>query len=151
MAFIGDLDIASRAQIHNWIYTKIPGAKETYQQWIERYVVAHAITLLIAHRLKVEGSPEDEEALLKRSWEIQMKSHSVEGVGERIDAQDVDLECLRAFERKLFMCSREEGEASYNQWGSTQENINMDGIHTVIRRTIGMMVGLLKIQRRCLR
>ena len=46
-------------------------------------------------------------------------SHSVEdeGVGERIDAQDVDLECLRVFERKLFVCSREEGEASYNQWG----------------------------------
>ena len=50
-------------------------------------------------------------------------SHSVEGegVGERFDAQDIDLECLRAFERKSFMCSREAGEASYNQWGLDAE------------------------------
>ena len=112
--FIGDLDFATRAQIHNWIFESVPGAKGTFHQWVGRYVVAHAVTLFLVDRLRSEDQPEDEKELLARAWRVQLRA---EDMGDRHEAVDVDLECLGDFERRIFECSADAGEAGFEQWG----------------------------------
>ena len=38
-------------------------------------------------------------------------------MGDRGEAVDVDLECLGDFERRIFECSEQAGEAGFEQWG----------------------------------
>ena len=110
---VGDLDVMSRAQIHNWIYVNVPGASKTFHEWIGKLVVAHCITLVLAYRLRSEEAPEDKD-LLQQAWRIQT---TADEVGERIVPVDVDLECLRALEERMFECSEKAGEAGFQQWG----------------------------------
>ena len=112
--FVGDLDFATRAQIHNWIFENVPGANKAFHQWVGRYVVAHAVTLFLAYRLQSEDQPEDQQELLSRAWRVQV---CAESMGDRHEAVDVDLECLSHFERRIFECSEEAGEAGFEQWG----------------------------------
>lgn len=112
--FVGDLDFSTRAQIHNWIFENVPGARTSFHQWVGRYTVAHAVTIFLAYRLRSEDHPEDVKELLLRAWRVQT---SAEEVGERYEAVDVDLECLRDFEKRLFECSEDAGEAGFQQWG----------------------------------
>ena len=111
---VGDLDLTSRAQIHNWIYTKIPGASQIFHEWVGRCAVAHAITLLLVYRLRSDQDGEDEQDLLERAWTVQVHA---EDIGDRVVAHDVDLECLRALEQRMFECSGNAQEAGFQQWG----------------------------------
>ena len=65
--FVGDLDFATRAQIHNWIFENVPGAKDTFHQWVGRYVVAHAVTLFLVHRLRSDDRSEDDKEVMEGS------------------------------------------------------------------------------------
>ena len=76
--------------------------------------MAHAVTLFLAYRLRSEGQPYDQMELLSRAWKVQI---SAENMGDRHEAVDVDLECLSHFERRIFECSEEAGEAGFEQWG----------------------------------
>ncbi|TFK79453.1 hypothetical protein K466DRAFT_505521 [Polyporus arcularius HHB13444] len=113
--FVGNLDISTRAQIHNWIYENIPGAKSTFHEWIGRYVVAHAITLLLVQNLRSETEVEDETELLYRAWNLQVSCQVDEE--DAASFVDVDAESLRAFEQRLFEWSSESGIAGFEQWG----------------------------------
>lgn len=111
-----DLDTISHAQVHNWIWLNVPGAKSTFHEWVAKQVVGHAITLLLAQRLRSETNPEGEEesSLIQRAWNVQLKSGDM---GKKITSQDVDLECLRDFERRIFDATKQAGQAGYFQWG----------------------------------
>ncbi len=114
--YIGNLSIDSRAQIHNWIDNNIPGAKANRHRWIARYVVAHAITLLIMDRMRPESGDvrKNEDDLLKRAWDVQVGSNMKD---DELESVDVDAECLRVLERRLFEVSSAGGLASFYQWG----------------------------------
>ena len=112
----GDLDVITHAQVHNWIYVNVPGAQTTFHDWVAKHLVAHAITLLLAKRLRSDTDPEAEaeHSLILRAWEVQLGSHEL---GDRSTGQDVDLECLREFESRIFDATEEAGKAGYYQWG----------------------------------
>ena len=114
--FIGNLDLDTWAQIHNWIDVNIPGAHSSRQIWIGRYLVAHAITLLLVARMRSDDPEvhEDEGELLERAWQVQTGSILKD---DELVPVDVDAECIRAFERRLFEISMAAGEAGFYQWG----------------------------------
>ncbi|KAI0737449.1 hypothetical protein C8Q80DRAFT_1115236, partial [Daedaleopsis nitida] len=109
--FVGNLDIDSCAQIHNWIDVNVPGARENRHLWISRYTVAHAITLLLANRMCPDPPqpPVDEKALLQRACESdpEVELHAV----------NVDGECMRILEQHMFEVSAAAREAGFFQWG----------------------------------
>lgn len=112
--FVGNLDIDTRAQVHNWIDTQIPGANKKRHLWIGRYLVAHAITLLLAYRMRPEDKPENEHHLLQQSWEVQVNTNFED---LPLQLADVDGECIRALERRMFEQSEAAGLAGFYQWG----------------------------------
>ena len=62
---------------------------------------------------------ENEHDLLRRAWVVQSGGH---GEGQQSEDSnfrpiDVDAECMRAFEKRLFEYSPEAGEAGFYQWG----------------------------------
>ena len=52
--------------------------------------------------------------MIQRAWNVQLKSGDM---GKKITSQDVDLECLRDFERRIFDATKQAGQAGYFQWG----------------------------------
>ncbi|KAI0737389.1 hypothetical protein C8Q80DRAFT_1125392 [Daedaleopsis nitida] len=127
--FVGNLDIDSRAQIHNWIDVNIPGARANRHLWIGRYLVAHAVTLLLAARMRPE-SPSvpslSEGELLRNAWKVQqgpsgdMAEADLDGLDLDLPALkpvDVDAECVRALEHRMFERSATAAEAGFHQWG----------------------------------
>ena len=114
LPYVGTLDINTRAMIQNWIDENISSAKDNRHRWIGRYPVAHAITLVLAKQLQSEDAPEDLGSLLPAAWAVQTSS---EVALSRISSVDVDAECIRAFEHRLFEYSAESGIAGFSQWG----------------------------------
>ncbi|KAI0742317.1 hypothetical protein C8Q80DRAFT_1238022 [Daedaleopsis nitida] len=112
--YVGNLDIESRAQIHNWIDTNIPGAPSTRHLWIGRYPVAHAITLVLIKRMQDDRKPQDGAKLLTQAWAVQTESSMKD---DTLSAVDVDAECLRALELRMFERSKAAGDVGYFQWG----------------------------------
>ncbi|KAI0754058.1 hypothetical protein C8Q80DRAFT_1246645 [Daedaleopsis nitida] len=130
--FVGNLDIDSRAQIHNWIDNNVPTAWENRHLWIGRYTVAHAVTLLLATRMRPDPPQPagDEKELMRRAWAIQtgpdpeQLSLQTKGSGGdsypsevKLRPVDVDAEGLRVLEHRMFEVSAAAEEAGYYQWG----------------------------------
>ena len=119
---LGDIDAVDFGRIVNWMYTKIPGAQDTFHTWLGCVPTAHAITLVILERNMVqlmqdphfptvESKAEQHCFLLQKAWQYQ-----TENVNEDILVCDVDRECLFLFELCLFSMSRE-ATWSHEQWG----------------------------------
>lgn len=124
--FAGDLTLVERAQIANWFYHSIPGAqaKEATQLWMGRAPLAHAFTIFLSvrHRGRLirEATPspllagtdiEIQAALWKEAWKCQCATF--------LDPKttDVDVECLKLLEKRMFENSFDAGVAGNQQWG----------------------------------
>ncbi|PSS32073.1 hypothetical protein PHLCEN_2v2149 [Hermanssonia centrifuga] len=124
--YTGDWDVVEQAQVSNWFANKVPGASAAKHLWISRAPLAHAITLVIAHRHHtalsknanhpVAGSQEDQERfILEQAWAHQCKGNSHNPAA--VLTVDVDRECLQDFEERLFERSLDAGIAGSYQWG----------------------------------
>ncbi|TFY51691.1 hypothetical protein EVJ58_g10434 [Rhodofomes roseus] len=119
----GNATVADFGRIINWVYTQIPGAKDTMHTWLGRVPTAHAVTLLILSRyrseftrhpifaLKVTDSEKD-QYLLRQAWMRQLLDVNEEGM-----ICDVDQECLCSFEQRLFAWSPDASASCHEQWG----------------------------------
>ncbi len=124
--YTGDLSIVEQAQISNWFANKVSGANSARHLWISRAPLAHAITLVIAHRHRTaisqhadfptNGSPEEQQRFrLEQAWLYQGNGSSRNLVSAL--TVDIDKECLQDFEERLFERSKEAGVAGFYQWG----------------------------------
>uniref|UniRef100_D8PWE0 PHD-type domain-containing protein n=1 Tax=Schizophyllum commune (strain H4-8 / FGSC 9210) TaxID=578458 RepID=D8PWE0_SCHCM len=104
----GPLSPEERARIANWIWCMVPGAQEGLLalEWLGKATMAHAELLVIAANRQI--SLEDAWSAKKTERWSSRRAQS---------AVDVDLECLRIFERKLFEKSEASGPAGNWQWG----------------------------------
>ncbi|KAJ6514135.1 hypothetical protein DFH09DRAFT_1099690 [Mycena vulgaris] len=119
--YTGELRSLDCARVANWFHTFVPGAKDSVATWLGRVPVAHAYTILIAHRnqdkilQEIQSSPEfattDRQAtIFKIAWEYQKTQPAPRFT-------DVDRECLGFFEERLFENSFAAGRAGNQQWG----------------------------------
>ncbi|KAH7907178.1 hypothetical protein BJ138DRAFT_1014934 [Hygrophoropsis aurantiaca] len=121
--FCGDFTARAYAEVANWFHHNVPGAKSGSHRWLGCAPLAHALTLLIAHRQRqifealpefpTDGSEEEQMAfLLKHAWDdLDTKT------GTQALFVDVDLECLAALEARMFEDSIHAGSAGNQQWG----------------------------------
>ncbi|KAF9459978.1 hypothetical protein BDZ94DRAFT_1311935 [Collybia nuda] len=112
----GDLTPLKRAQIQNWFFNLVPGAKADITRWIGRVPIAHAFTVVLASwkadKLGNGGETpthpiaeaENRALLWKKAWEYQCKTHYILMV-------DVDLESLALLEERMFENSKQAGIA----------------------------------------
>ncbi|KAF9468215.1 hypothetical protein BDZ94DRAFT_1184677 [Collybia nuda] len=118
----GDLTFIERAQIENWFYNSIPGAKES-NDWIGHIPLAHAFTIVLAEWRKDRlfedsngiscdnnGNNSATTLLWDLAWDYQRRTTYRPTI-------DVDLECLGALEERMFENSRTAGIAGNQQWG----------------------------------
>lgn len=124
--YAGDLSLNEQAQISNWIYNKVEGAKTAVHLWVGGAALAHAFTLVIAHRKHAEicklpeyalakSSEAQEQFILDTAWRYQESTPQHDQ--DSPVTVDVDKECLAYFERRLFERSSESGIAGFYQWG----------------------------------
>ncbi|KAJ7608528.1 hypothetical protein DFH06DRAFT_1309175 [Mycena polygramma] len=116
----GDLRSTDCAGVANWVHHCVRGAKNSTSSWMGRVPLAHAYTLLIAHRHHTEilaeidakpkyASMDRQVAILELAWTRQKRPmHRY---------PDVDHECLNIFEERLFEYSFATGRAGNHQWG----------------------------------
>ena len=64
--------------------------------------------------MRPEDKPENEHHLLQRSWEVQVNTNFED---LPLQLADVDGECIRALERRMFEQSEAAGLAGFYQWG----------------------------------
>ncbi|KAF4621743.1 hypothetical protein D9613_012157 [Agrocybe pediades] len=119
----GDISLKRHAQILNWIHNEMPGAKDGVMWW-HHVVDAHAVTIFIAATKRdlfeqdadfprTGTHIEQRNFLWKKAWEYQCEHNmALEPPGV-----DVDRECIRLFEDRLFENSKESGMAGNEQWG----------------------------------
>lgn len=119
---LGDTDVEDFGRIVNWIFTKVPGARDNFRKWLVSTPTAHAITLVLKERHKVRfmedpdypaaaAKDKQEHFLLQEAWRFQMTHAHKDTM-----ARDVDLECLYLLERRLFSLVRTD-VSTYKQWG----------------------------------
>ena len=119
--FTGGLSITTQSQIYDWFEHHVPGAKGNSALWISKAPGAHAITVVIAeqHRTEFEADeefPAEDAAaqdgfILERAWRHQMH------VLAEPAGLDVDLECLKDLEDRMYEWSAAAGIAGCQQWG----------------------------------
>jgi hypothetical protein len=119
--FTGDISDLEQAQIANWIYHNVPGAKKSPMDWIGRVAMAHALTIVIASHHKtvlmkhssLDSLPQEqqEETLLSLAWQ------DIQTNGSHARSVNVEQECLRLLEERMFEESAAAGKAGAQQWG----------------------------------
>ena len=101
----GDIDLVSQSRIANWLYRNLHnGAKtDVMIKWFHKECMAHAFTLILADKHNITL----DEALEEQMREVALSRPPV----------DVDKECLRLLEKRLFDCTANAGKAGRKQWG----------------------------------
>lgn len=111
----GGLTYLDRARVANWFEVHIAKDQQMRHRWITSLPMAHAITVLLSYRLS-KGEDESNDHLtfenLRTAWEHQKTATDKNGF--RID---VDKECLRLLEERMFEQSFRAGIAGHRQWG----------------------------------
>lgn len=111
MFFAGDLSYLEQAQVANWLFQKLPNGKSTYNRWLGKSTMAHAITIVLADR-------HQGQILLEHGVDADVLAHAFEiQVASEITAVDVDKRCIAIFEKRLLERSAKAGAASNRQWG----------------------------------
>ncbi|KAJ6523218.1 hypothetical protein DFH09DRAFT_1047292 [Mycena vulgaris] len=120
----GDLSVLDQAQVMNWFERHVAnGDKAVRSMWVGRIPLAHAYTLLFAHRyyhliIAEKDCPAAEEErkhrrfVLQAAWEYQSRASP----GKWNDL-DVDQNCLSFLEERMFENSERAGFAGTGQWG----------------------------------
>lgn len=110
----GDLTHLDRARIINWFEVHIIDGRQNRHHWILHLPMAHATTVLLAYRLS-KGKNENDAHMtannLRKAWEYQVAQLN------RPLGVDIDRECLRILEERMFEESFRAGIAGYRQWG----------------------------------
>lgn len=118
----GDLTPFERAQIQNWFFNLVPGAKADITRWIGHVPITHAFTVVLASwkadKLGNGGETpthpiteaENRALLWKKAWEYQCRTHYISMV-------DVDLESLTLLEERMFENSKQAGIAGISNGG----------------------------------
>ncbi|KAG1752795.1 hypothetical protein EDB19DRAFT_2035386 [Suillus lakei] len=115
----------SQAQVAHWIYDNFEEARETVVQWLGCAPFAHTLSIVLAcnKRSILEADPSyprdgttdaQEEFILEAAWATLLEQT---GRSTDVTHTDVDLECLSAFEQRLFEKSARSGSAGNFQWG----------------------------------
>ncbi|KAG1721806.1 hypothetical protein EDB19DRAFT_1646166 [Suillus lakei] len=123
--YCGDLTAIQQAQVAHWIYDNFEEARETVVQWLGCAPFAHALSIVLAcnKRSILEADPSyprdgttdaQEEFILEAAWATLLEQT---GRSTDVTHTDVDLECLSAFEQRLFEKSARSGSAGNFQWG----------------------------------
>jgi hypothetical protein len=118
--YTGPLESTDCAQVANWIYNCVSGTKNSVPSWMGRVPLAHAYTILIAHRNHTEILEEIQDnsnyadldrqaAIFEIAWVYQKRP--------KFRFADIDHECLNIFEERLFEQSFQAGRAGNHQWG----------------------------------
>ncbi|KAF4610452.1 hypothetical protein D9613_006555 [Agrocybe pediades] len=119
----GDISHETHAQILNWIYNEVPGAKDGVR-WFQHVADTHAVTIFIA-ATKRDGFEKDADYpragthdeirnfLWQKAWEYQCEHF----VPFEPPGVDVDQECISLFENRLFENSKQSGKAGNEQRG----------------------------------
>ncbi len=122
--YTGGLSLLEQSQIANWIYRSIENATSTVHRWMEGVPFAHAITLVLVHRMQQEVAedpvypslPTEQWIFrLQKAWNAQITT--AEKTSDGLFKIDVDRECIGLFERRLFERSAAAGIAGSYQWG----------------------------------
>ncbi|KAJ6478267.1 hypothetical protein C8R45DRAFT_1216466 [Mycena sanguinolenta] len=123
-SYSGDLAIVDRVRVMNWFERHVANNDEKLRQmWIGRIPLAHAYTILFAHRRHkiiiakkscphVDSEPERAQFILAAAWEYQCIS--TPGMW---DGLDIEQECLGYLEERMFENSARAGMAGTGQWG----------------------------------
>ncbi|KAH9949621.1 hypothetical protein B0H21DRAFT_836748, partial [Amylocystis lapponica] len=123
--FTGNISLQDQARTVNWFATHVPGAMEHKEKWLGLFPLAHAFTLLLAHRMRTESDSEAPDqlttadptgsnwnAILTKAWRFQ-----VENATHPENDIDVNKECLNMLEEGMFEKSKRAGLAGHYQWG----------------------------------
>ncbi|KAJ3553953.1 hypothetical protein NP233_g12527 [Leucocoprinus birnbaumii] len=121
--FIGNLTVEEQVHVANWLHQHVSNEKP---RWTQLMLNAHALTLLIAHRLKQNPPPHshldahDAVAVIQFAWKILVNNANYDSdpLFHILSGVDVDKESLWQLEKLMFTrrC-REAGPAGNMQWG----------------------------------
>ncbi|KAF8214507.1 hypothetical protein K438DRAFT_1563128 [Mycena galopus ATCC 62051] len=123
-SYPGDLVVVDRLRVMNWFERHIANNDQSLRHmWIGRISLAHAFTILFAHRRRkiiitgkscppVNSEPQHTQFLLAAAWEYQCTA--APGMW---DGLDIEQECLSYLEERMFENSARAGMAGTGQWG----------------------------------
>ncbi|KAJ3925681.1 MAG: hypothetical protein NXY57DRAFT_948889 [Lentinula lateritia] len=129
VTFTGGLTLEDRARVAQWFDEKVNQGRKSQHEWHRRLPYSHALTLLIASRIKdTVGNEEDylllssanekEVYLFDKAWIHQQSDPDPELSRQfRHGVVDVESECLSLLELRMFERSKAAGKAGYYQWG----------------------------------
>ncbi|KXN93409.1 hypothetical protein AN958_00328 [Leucoagaricus sp. SymC.cos] len=121
------LSIQEYSMLNHWLESRLCEDKSLYYltHLDHGRVRVHAITLLVAHRLRQEGRPgldlNNVEVVRKYAWREQVRCHADGTYWEQI-AMDtaratIDQQCIEDLENLIFDETRHAGRAGTRQWG----------------------------------
>ncbi|KAJ3563967.1 hypothetical protein NP233_g8597 [Leucocoprinus birnbaumii] len=118
------LTTAEYQMLNDWMLKRLCIKKELYRKTFmhEGRVRVHAITLLVAYRLKKKSKVKREvewKEWLSRAWAVQRKADLEKGILDKQAASmdEVDRKCVADLERLMFDCRERAGLAGARQWG----------------------------------
>lgn len=111
--FVGNLTFTERSKIANWFETHVvKGDVSQRRKWMTSLAIVHAYTLLIAHKLAKNDTPDKRSTQLCEAWFVQANTYSKDNF-----IVDVDREAVMILEKEMFEYSKESGVAGNWQWG----------------------------------
>ncbi|KAJ6489664.1 hypothetical protein C8R47DRAFT_476034, partial [Mycena vitilis] len=123
-SYAGDLAIVDRVRVMNWLERHVANSDRSLRMiWIGEIPLAHAFTLLFAHRRyksiiandscpPADSELEHQRFILDAAWAYQCLA--APGMW---DGLDIEKECLDFLEERMFENSERAGMAGTGQWG----------------------------------
>ncbi|KAJ6481243.1 hypothetical protein C8R47DRAFT_1322273 [Mycena vitilis] len=123
-SYAGDLAIVDRVRVMNWLERHVANGDRSLRMiWIGEIPLAHAFTLLFAHRRyksiiannscpPADSELEHQHFILEAAWAYQCLA--APGMW---DGLDIEKECLDFLEERMFENSERAGMAGTGQWG----------------------------------